>query len=149
MKTRKINPFLAAYVVGLGCLAVIGYSCADFTMHIDHPAKTVAEQTQTHTDVTFVDLPRLNLVVPSAHGSRGRLRMDITLEIDKKYALMLQGYTPRISERIESYAQAINIEDVTPPKATQQLRQDLLQEAATGGFPVPIIDVIFRQFVML
>jgi flagellar basal body-associated protein FliL len=150
MTLRKINPFLIAYAVGLIVLAAAGYACADFTMRADETHKELMREAKAHTDVAFVDVPRLNLMLPSFQGQRtGRVRMDIALEIDKKYTLELQGMMPRISARIADYARTIDIKDVTPPDATRRLRQNLLQEAAAGGFPIPIIDVIFKQFVIM
>jgi flagellar basal body-associated protein FliL len=89
-------------------------------------------------------------MIPSFHGgSVGQVRMDIALEVDKKYALELQGLMPRISARIANYTRGIDMREVSPPDATRRLRQNLLQEASSGGFPVPIIDVIFKQFVVM
>ena len=42
--------------------------------------------------------------------------MDIALEVDKKYALELQGLMPRISARIANYTRGIDMREVSPAR---------------------------------
>ena len=68
MKIRKANLFLMAYACSLVLLAAVGYTCAGFSMRADDEHKALIQEAKAHTDVTFVDLPPLNLMIPSFHG---------------------------------------------------------------------------------
>lgn len=144
-KKRAFNPFILAYLLGLGGLAWVGYNYADYTLRTDVQSKT---NDAIYSDVQYIDLPRMNLSVAGTGGS-GNLRMDISLEVEKKYASRIEGYRPHISDRIINYVRSMDGADISKPAAAAKMREQLLEEAKGGSFPYPIVDVIFRQYVVM
>ena len=152
MKAGKLNPIFAVYIAGLVALAASGYFCASLTARpAQAPKLETAQAAQPAVpSVAYVNLPTLDVMLPSFKGrAMGRVRMDITIAVDKKYEVQLKDLTPRITSRLTDYAREIDIDEAMGPHATQHLRQNLLQEATMASNPVPLIDVIFRQFVIL
>ena len=90
----------------------------------------------------------LTLTSPAGHGT-GRIRLDITLAVEKKFAGRLADVEPRINDRLVAYMRKLDFDDLSQPKATMWLRQKLLEEAATASWPLPIMDVVFQQFVIM
>ena len=143
---RKLSLFIAGYTFGLTMLACIGYLCADFTVKQQRMHRT--EEQRFRTDLAYVNLPRLNLTLPATSGQSGRVRIDLSLAVEKQYAGRVEDIEPRIAERIGDYVSKLDFDDLSQPKATLWLRKKLLEEAASTT-PLPIIDVIFDQFVIL
>jgi flagellar basal body-associated protein FliL len=150
MKARKINPFVVGYILGLGFLAFLGYAVGDFTAEMQQ-AKHQALITNPNfaTDVSFVDLPRMNLTIASAAGSSGRIRIDMTLEVEKKNLARFEDYQPIITDHLISFVRQMDAEDMHKPNAAPTLRKELLKEVNRVAFPVPVLDVVFRQFLVM
>lgn len=150
MKTRKINPFLVGYIVGLGFLAFIGYGIGDFTANKISAKKVAVTNPNFSTDVSFVDLPRMNLSIPSSTGSAtGRIRIDISLEVEKKNLARFEDYQPMITDRLLNYVRKLDAAEMHHPNAVPVLRQELLKEVNSFSYPVPVIDLVFRQFLVM
>jgi flagellar FliL protein len=75
--------------------------------------------------------------------------MDITLEVEDQYAERIEGYRSRIADRLVQYAQTLDYDDLTRPKATVRLKPDLLSEINSASAPVKVKDLIFREFLLL
>jgi flagellar basal body-associated protein FliL len=148
-KSNKIAIFLIAYVVFLGALAFAGYYFyADYKMQTTK--RQVLQNDQFQTDMTYIDLPRISVTLSSDRADRsGFVRMDITLEVENKYATKVEGLRARITDSLINYTQTLNYDDLTGPRATSWLKPDLLKEINTRSSPAPIKDIIFRQFVVL
>lgn len=149
MKTRKINPFLISYILGLAVLACLGYTVGDFTAQMQKKNKIVATNPHFATDVGFIDLPRMNLTLPSAAGKTGRVRLDMTLEVDKQNMSRFEDYQPIITDRLVKYVRQLDAEDLHRPNAAPVLRKELLQEVNSISAPMPVIDIVFRQFLIM
>jgi flagellar basal body-associated protein FliL len=145
---KKMTLFITAYITGLVLLAGVGYYFAGFTIQDEHH-KMVAEQ-RFRSDVSYVDLPRMNLTLSSLGGHQmGRVRIDISLAVEKKFIGRVVDVEPRISDRIVTYIRKLDFDDLSQPKATVWLRQRLLEEATAASSPLPIVDVVFQQFVIM
>lgn len=150
MKINKTTSFLIAYFAFLGAFSFAGYYLyADYSMRVtrQHSAKTTESQA---SDLTYIDLPRISITLASIRTDHsGNVRMDITLEVEARYAAHIEGERPRITDRLVSYTQTLDYDELSRPKATLWLRPDLLKEVNTASAPYPIKDIIFRQFVVL
>jgi flagellar basal body-associated protein FliL len=145
---KKATFFVAAYITGLLVLACVGYFYADYQIQIDHRHK--AEEQRFRSDVAYVSLPRMNLTLGSSDGHKiGRVRLDVSLAVEKKYLEKIQGAEPRIADRLVGYLQNVDFDELSQPKSTIWLHRRLLQEAAAASAPLPIMDIIFQQFVIL
>lgn len=148
MKNVKTTLFVMAYVVALASLGTVGYIYADYKIKTDKHQTELNEK--FHTDVTYVDLPPMNLTFSSSSAhTAGRVRINISLEVDKKYASKVEGYAPRITDRIVSYTQQLDFDEINRPSATKWLREHFLQIANTVSSSAPVIDVVFRQFLIM
>jgi flagellar basal body-associated protein FliL len=146
--SKKGTLFVAAYVTGLLTLACIGYFYADYRIQAARHQRM--EDQRFRSDVTYIDLPRVNLTLGSSTGrGTGRVRMDISLAVEKKYAGRIEDVEPRIADRIVSYLRTVDFDELSRPKATVWLHKRLLQEAVSASDPLPIMDVVLQQFVIL
>jgi flagellar basal body-associated protein FliL len=136
-----------AYLLALVALAFVGYKLGGYTVEIEHQA--VATKNTYASDVAYLSLPRMTMSITSVDGQAGRLRMDISLEVEKKNMLQLEGVAPVISDRIISYVRKLDVDDMRSTNAVTKLRMDLLREVNSASFPFPVVDIVFRQFLVL
>lgn len=148
MTPRKINLFLTAYVAALVLLAVVGYLAGDYTARLDAERKAELASQHFASDVSYVDLPRVSMSLSSADGSNGRIRIDMSIEVEKRNMGRIQDYQPVISERLVKYIRNLQVDDVRKPNAVPQLRKNLLKEVNSVS-RMPVMDIIFRQFVIM
>jgi len=71
------------------------------------------------------------------------------LRLRNQYAGRIEDAEPRIADRLVEYLRNVDFDELSQPKATIWLRRNMLQEAAAASNPVPIVDIIFQQFVIL
>lgn len=138
-----------AYVVALATLGWAGYYFyADYklqtTMMVALP-KTGRFQ----TDLSYIDLPRISISLTGFGGHRGNVQMDITLEVENKYAPRVEGYRSRITDRLIHYTETLDYDDLMHPSSTKLLRPDMLVVINKAADPFPVRDVIFRRFLVL
>jgi flagellar basal body-associated protein FliL len=147
--SKRIQFFIAAYVAALVVLASVGYFYADYTIKADRQEKVLNQRFRS--DVAYVNLPRMNLTLPAVDDSHqsGRVRLEISLAVEKKYAGRIEDLQPRITDRLVTYIRTLNFDSLSEPKATLWLHQRLLEEATSASTPLPIVDVIFEKFVIL
>jgi flagellar basal body-associated protein FliL len=145
--SKKLSLFIAGYIVGLTALAFIGYLYADFTIKAER--RHQAEEQRFRSDLAYIALPRMNLTLPASAGQSGRVRLDLKLAVEKQYAVRLEDVEPRIAERIVEYMHTLDFDDLSQPKATRWLRKRLLEEASAASSPLPIVDVVFDQLLIL
>lgn len=148
MRQYHIALFLLAYVSAFAISAWAGYYFyADYALHKVHHKE--AETQRFQSDMAYVDLPRISVTLSSANGHAGTVRMDVTLEVENKYVAQVQGFRPRIADRLIRYAQTLNYDDLAAAKSIVWLKPDMLQEIQDSGTPAPIRDIIFREFIVL
>jgi hypothetical protein len=139
--------FVAGYVLSLLSLAVLGYIYADY--RVDKETHRAELNKKFVTDVTYVDLPEVNMNIPSSSTHSGRVRINISIEVDKKYAQKLEDYVPRITDGIIAYMQKADYDIINQPHASRYLKPYFMKIANSSSEHVPIIDIIFRQFLVL
>ncbi len=149
MKVNKNIVFLIAYVLALCTMAWAGYYYyADYKMQLSEKQPSKSDRFQT--DLSYVDLPRISVTLTSdSTNRRGTVRMDITLEVENKYAARVEGYKPRIADRLVHYTQTLDYDDLSRPRSTIWLKPDLLKEINIASAPAPVRDIIFREFLVL
>ncbi len=148
MKNARLILFTVAYIAGLLGLAVAGYIYADYKI------ETVRHVNDTNkkfeTDVAYLDLPQFAMTIHSGdNGASHNVRINICLEVEKRYASQLEDYSPRINDRIVNYIQNLDDRELTAPRASAHLRPRLLEIARAASNGTPIINVIFRQFLVV
>ncbi|MFY9287308.1 MAG: flagellar basal body-associated FliL family protein [Alphaproteobacteria bacterium] len=148
MKLRKDHIFMTAYFAALLGLATMGYGVGDYTIRA-HQKSQAAKNNNFTTDVAFLTLPRMNFSILSQDGRPGRLRIDMTLEVEQKNIARLEDYQPRITDRLSTYVRRMDMDDIRRPNAAVSLRKQLLKEVNNASYPVPVMDIIFRQFVIM
>lgn len=148
MKNTKTALFILCYTLGLALLAAIGYFSADYRLKADTHRFEVSDHFRS--DVAYVDLPAMNLTMyTSSPNAAGRVRINLSLEVDKKYASKLEDYAPRITDRLIDYTRQLDFDEIKRPSATSWLRQRYLEISNDASTPVPIIDIIFKKFIVI
>jgi flagellar basal body-associated protein FliL len=149
MKAKKNILFFAAYFVALTAFVWAGYFFyADYTLRSKAQTKPLLPG-QFQTDITYIDLPRITVALSSNSGHGNNIHMDISLEVETKYATNIEGYRSRIKDRLIDYMRSLNYDDLIRPKSTLWLKPELLNIVNTASDPLPIKDVIFREFIVL
>ena len=146
MTRRRLTIFLSAYLA-LGGLAALGY------VLLAHPfaAKPVNGDFANRgfvTDMTYVDLPRLTTYV-SAGGQSVHLRLDVALEVANKDSIRIQGETPQIAESLTVFLENVTPDQLRGNKTANWLRGEMLRVVNNVTAPVPVHDLLFRQFVQM
>jgi flagellar basal body-associated protein FliL len=148
MITKKFSLFVAGYVLGLTALACVGYLYADFSIKAERSQRV--EEQRFRSDLAYVNLPRMNLTLSSSAGHQtGRVRIDLSLAVEKQYVGRMEDVEPRIAERIVGYIRQVDFDDISQPTATKWLRKRVLEEATNASSPLPIVDVVFNQLVIM
>jgi flagellar basal body-associated protein FliL len=147
MKRNKINPLVLSYVIVLVVLAAIGYLAEDYHMRFLQQKTLIAEDAPTA--LVFLDLPKMDVTLSSPAGAPERVKVALSLQVMRKNLLQLEGYQPRITDRIIVFLRQQDVEKIRQPAASSWLRKSLLSEANdAANNQVPITDVVFRQFVV-
>jgi len=148
MITRRQIAFAVIYVFSFTTLAVIGYMVGDYSvrqkMHkIEMPSSVIA------ADTAFYDLPLMNLTVTSEAGNQDRIRIDMSLEVQKSDLPRLESYQPRIIDHLINYLRRQDIEALRQASNEHVFKSQLLEETNKGSYPVPVMDIVFRRFIVL
>lgn len=149
MIRKKINKFIIGYSIALVVLAFVGYGVGDYTAQQQEQYRLHTPSNRFASDVSYVELPRMNMSLASNSGQAGRIRIDITLEVEKKYLGRFEDFQPIITDRLTSYVRKLDMEEVSKPNAVPTLRRELLKEVNSVSYPMPVLDVVFRQFVLM
>src|SRR5579859_6413751 len=148
MKKQLLNRFMAAYVVALAFLAFVGYTAGNYTIQTEH--HKAVEKQYFATDMALYDLPRMTINIPAVGKSQTRhVRIDVSLEVAKQDMPRLSSYEPRIIDKVSTYMRHQDADDLRPSSAMHWLHETILNEVNNASNPVPVHDVIFRQFVIL
>ena len=146
-RAHRVNKFYAGYAIAMVSLALAAYV---FTGRHGPGGAPLSLPSHFASDVIYVDLPRVSVDVGSGSGKHpGKLRMDLSLEVERQYAAQLEDYAPRITERLVDYMSRLDFDALSQPQATQIIRKYLVEQANTAGSPVPVVNVIFRQYLFL
>jgi len=148
MAPRKVNMFLAGYIAALVLLAVLGYFAGDYTARMSEKRQAEIASQHFASDVSYIDLPSVNMSLSSSEGDTGRIRIDMSIEVEKKYLSRIQDYQPLIADRLVNYMRNIPANEVRRANAVPKLRKNLLKEVNSVS-RMPVMDIIFRQFVIM
>lgn len=149
MKSWKTHHYVVAYLIALITLAFVGYYFAGYELDKVQIQKSIKND-KFQTDLSYVELPRMNVTLSSSRSDfSGRVRMDISLVVEKQYADRLEGFKSRINDRLLSYTSRLDLDMVSKPQSAVWLRRNLLKEVNAASFPVPVIDIVFRQFAVI
>jgi flagellar basal body-associated protein FliL len=148
LKSNRAMIAFAGYFLLLGIMATAGYR-----IYSERDASLKPKTDDSNyfqTDLSYVNLPRISLSIPSLQSNRmGNVRIELTLEVEKKYSDVIEGKMPRITDQLVAYMQNLDFERVAHPNSTDWLRPDLLQAVNAASKPTPVKDLIFRQFIVM
>lgn len=144
----QIAMFFTIYILAVAASAFAGYYYyADYTLQ--KVQKHTRESGHFQTELSYVDLPRISVTLSTDNGQSGIVRMDITLEVENKYVSEVEGFKPRITDRLIHYTQSLSYDDLSRPHSTVWLKPDMLQEVRQASEPAIVKDLIFREFLVL
>lgn len=140
---RRLAIFLCAYLAFLLLMGTIGY----FNGRSDFLKKALPV---SMFDRYFYNMGRTTINVGGSFtAAHGAVRMAISLEVEEKDAALIDSYAPRIMDRVQNYMGAIPIDDVRRGTSLEWLRRELLWEANQASGPVRILNVNFREFLLV
>ncbi len=148
MTVKKFFSYTAVYPI-LIVLAIVGYFLGGYGLEQAQQRDEDAQKTVI-SDIGYYNMPRMNLTLsPSEGGESGHVRIDLALEVEKKNMGRLDSFRPRIADRLVTYVRQQDISTLRETDTRRDFREGLLREANKASYPVPIIDIVFRQMVFL
>jgi len=145
-KTNRLFFFITGYTLVFGLLAYFGY--VELRRVQDAKDEKQREVVYNPLGKSFYRLPRMDLTLASFRGDMHHVRLGINLEIDQKNVIRFEDFQPRVSERIIEFLGRQDVDKIGRPAAARELRHDLLHVANEASKPVPVSDIIFREFVV-
>lgn len=142
-RSNRLYFFIAGYTLVFGFLASFGYVQV---ANVREAQKQEYEK-QAHAK-TFFSMPRMELTLSSYAGVAHHARIGLNLQIDQKNLSRFEDFQPRVSDRIINFLNHQDIEELRNPNQMYDLRHSLLYEINAASGPVPVSDVIFREFVV-
>jgi len=146
--TRKQITFAVAYVFSFTALAAIGYFVGDYSIR-EKAHKIEMRSSVISADTAFYDLPHMNITVTSDTDSQNRIRIDMSLEVQKNDLTRLSSYEPRIVDHLITYLRHQDMEMLRQASKENDFKAQLLEETNKASYPVPVMDIIFRRFIVL
>jgi flagellar basal body-associated protein FliL len=155
-RKKKISYFIPAYALLLAIMAVFGYYALRNDASTGTLAGTQVASHGFHTDLAYYDLPRMTVSIGGNNASNGgggstapRVRVDISLEVASKDIRVIDGFQPRITDRLSNFLSQLTPEQIETPSSTTWLREQMLRQINAAGSPVPVHDLMFRQLVIM
>ena len=151
MRIKRTYIYILIYLLSIGGLAFTGYVVGDH-YGFSRAALMVNNHTQKNfvSDVSFYDLPRMNLTMASSeNGQTGKIRIDMSLEIEGKYFDRMKDYQPRMCDRLVTFIRDQDMDALRKPYNQRAFHDELLREVKKVASPVPVLDVVLRQMVFL
>jgi hypothetical protein len=147
MSRPRLYSFVAAYIGVLSALAIIGYYLADEVGLVHHRAPLTQKFA---TDLAYYDLPRM-MIGLNGNGEHGatHVRIDLSLEIAKKDVPILEGYQPRITDKVSDFLATISPDRMQEMQYMPWLHKEILKQVNASGSPAPVHDVILRQMLIM
>ena len=142
------NSIFRVYILGVALfvvLSVFGYYMADRSGLIRHAVPTVGHGFVS--DMAYFDLPRITMSFGSSNATH--LRVDIALEVARKDIPALEGYQPRITDKLNVFFSKVPLREIEDPAAMPFLRQEMLRQINGVTAPVPVHDLMLRQLVIM
>jgi flagellar basal body-associated protein FliL len=139
------------YISVIVVLAFLGSFYRGYSLSHDKAGISYSKGAYFLTNIGYLDLPRVNINIagPSQNEESLKVRADISLEIKKEYSEKIEHYLPRIADRITQYLYAQPVDKLRNLHNQKIMRRELLSEVNDTGMPVPVADVIFRQYLVL
>ncbi len=140
---------LLLYVVCLIGLAFLGAYVSDTYMQTNFLTKTLwaSGGHRFETDMAYVDLPRVMVNVNSESDSM-QVQLDVALEVEKKDAVIVEGYKPKLSENMYDFMSHLRATQVRSDRFTSWLRAELLDRMNHVGLPVPVHSVVLQRLLV-
>jgi flagellar basal body-associated protein FliL len=151
-KIRFYN-FVTAYMTLFGMLAALGYYALENANFFSTPEANASHG--FHSDLAYYDLPRMTIAVGSGGEPGGggaiapRVRIDIALEVAIKDVRVIDGYQPRITDRLTTFLSHLTPDQIEQPGSMPWLHEQMLKQVNSAASPVPVHDLMFRQLVVM
>jgi flagellar basal body-associated protein FliL len=129
-------------------LAAVGYAVGDYSFR-SKVTKPVVASTVIEGDTAFYDLPNMNLTISSGSGDSNHVRIDMALEVQKSDIARLDSYAPRIADHLVGYMRTHDLDSLREASREHQLKDKLLEETNKASYPVQVMDIVFRRFIVL
>jgi len=150
LKSNRFYFFVVGYAALFAMLAFFG---TEEAARLRGERTNIIKEAESRLDAltkhkVIFNLPRMDVTMTALEGETHRMRLGISLEIDKKSVETFEGYQPRVSDRIVNFLNHQDINEFTGSNGMDKLRNDILFEANKASGPVVINDVIFSEFIV-
>ena len=90
------------------------------------------------------------LVNLNTSGNQSRfLKMSIQLELNSEEdKIAIESYVPRIRDSLQIYLRELRAEDLRGSAATYRLKEELMLRLTKTVYPIPINDILFKDFII-
>ncbi|MDD4615713.1 MAG: flagellar basal body-associated FliL family protein [Alphaproteobacteria bacterium] len=145
-ENRIIRFYIGSFLL-ITALAVFGFVVADRIVAAERAQKAIKTQLRANEpDMAYIGLPRVNVSFSGASGMQ--MQLDLALEVEPRYAEVVEGYIPKVVDRLNAYFPKAKLDSLDRAHAMFLLRKDMLWEVNQVGIPVPVNDVLIQNLVV-
>ena len=96
----------------------------------------------------FYELPSFTVDVAASGSNTNSVHMEVSLKVNPRDIVKLQGYLPRIIDRIQTYMNTLRSEELRAFSNFTLLHEDLMLQLNKVSGPVRIMGIIIRRLVI-
>ncbi len=115
---------------------------------MDQAGKETPEMNQmSMKDITFIEIDPITISLNSSQAAR-HLRFKAQLEVYADYEREVSAALPRVTDVLNSYLRAVELEDLTGPMALVKLRAQMLRRVQVVAGRDRVRDLLIMEFVL-
>ena len=141
----KIPLFIVFYTGLFVFVAVLSYFVASKRSELEHSKTSKAYSFAT--DFVYVDLPRISVSV-NGGNDRVHMQIDLSLEVTKEDASILEGYRPRLVDQLNRFFGGLHPNQVTSARSLPWVRSEILKQVNHADLPIPVHAVWLQRFIV-
>lgn len=135
---RRMILFMLLYFGLLFTMGTVGYNVGTDQLRRARESERAAE---------YQSLPAMALTLPNAESPWGGVKLELTLGVEQRDTERLQGYMPRIIDRLHTYMSQLDVQQLKTAYDIKLLRNELLTQVNQVSGPVHIKSVYIRKLL--
>ncbi|MDD3287865.1 MAG: flagellar basal body-associated FliL family protein [Alphaproteobacteria bacterium] len=137
---KRIMAFVFVYLSILSAMGTLAFSYGTEQLK-RHPLAGRSES------AVYYDLSGVKTNISSVVAKMGAVKMELSIAVESKDAEKLEGYLPRIIDRIQTCLSHTTVEEISSNHSLDFMKKYILKEVNKVSGPVKIQDLYFRKLI--
>lgn len=139
---RRMALFYMYFLISCVAIGACGYFFVKRTGIVtpQHSAQT--------PQLSYYDLPQMTVSLGGG-GSDGQIMLDVSLGVSSEDMTILEGYQPKITDKLTWYLSQESKYNITHPQSTEWFRDELLRQVNSVGAPVKVRTLRLKELVIM